>query len=141
MTYLKHQKINGLETSTTYRMEFIMINVSIIASAVRPVIWPEFFKSLENTSVKYEVIFAGDCCAVNIPKYKNFFYIETADIKPAQCYEIARREASGETIMWVADDCEFIGDIVGKAYRNWKDVHNFKDILSIQTREIYPARS
>lgn len=36
------------------------MQVSLFASAVRPKLWPALFKSLEGTSVKYEVIFAGN---------------------------------------------------------------------------------
>ena len=34
--------------------------VSLIASAVRPKLWEAFFKSLDGTSVEYEVVFAGN---------------------------------------------------------------------------------
>ena len=34
--------------------------VSLIASAVRPKLWESFFKSLEGTSVEYEVVFVGN---------------------------------------------------------------------------------
>ena len=70
------------------------MQVSLFASAVRPKIWPEFFKSLEGTSVDYEVVFAGNTRGIfrdspSLLKYL-FKYIQTEDIKPAQCYEIAR---------------------------------------------------
>jgi len=107
--------------------------VSLIASAVREPLYESCLKSLEGTSVDYEVVFAG-----NKPPLKpieHLRYIETANIKPAQCYEVSRREAKGETIIWMADDCEFPNDIVGKAYKYWKEQDNYKLILSLQTSE------
>lgn len=109
------------------------MQVSLFASSVRPKLYESFFKSLEGTSVEYEVVFAG-----NVETYftsKNFRHILTGNIKPAQCYEIARRECKGEVVVWVADDCEFPNDVIGKAYKYWKSQNNEKLILSIQTRE------
>lgn len=109
--------------------------VSLIASAVKFQIWEAFFKSLDGTSVEYEVIFAGNAEFQNLILPENFKYIKTSNIKPAQCYEIARRHATGETVVWVADDCEFPNDVIGKAYNYWKSKNNEKLILSIQTKE------
>lgn len=120
-----------------------MPEVSLFASAVRPPLWPSFFKSLKDTSVEVEVVFAGN---VDTMKDYNYFsdfhgsnckfrYIKTENIKPAQCYEIARRHCTGEVIVWVADDCEFHNDVIGKAYTYWKSQNNDKLILSIQTKE------
>ena len=132
------------------------MQVSLFASAVRPKLWPALFKSLEGTSVKYEAIFAGNNRKLNrlegiefydpfkgMESYfkdtstmpSNFKYIETGNIKPAQCYEIARRHCTGETVVWIADDCEFPNDVIGKAYKYWKSQNNEKLILSIQTAE------
>jgi len=111
------------------------INVSLFASSNRPKLYDSFFKSLEGTSVSYEVVFAGDSTNVPVFSYKNLTYIQTANIKPSQCYEIARRACKGETVIWVADDCEFPNDVVGKAYKYWKSKNNPKLILSIQTKE------
>lgn len=116
--------------------------VSLFASANRPEMWVEFFKSLENTSVKWEVVFAGPVNFGRLPKELlplisrgTFRYIETAPIKPSQCYEIARRECIGETISWSCDDADYSNDVLGKAYRYWKSKQNDKLILSIQTKE------
>lgn len=105
------------------------------------------FKSLEGTSVEYQIIFCGNSeitrpldiiGAYNSldlhPKF-GFRNIHTYGIKPAQCYEIARRHCNGETVIWIADDCEFPNDVIGKAYTYWKSQNNEKLILSIQTRE------
>jgi len=122
------------------------IKVSLFASAVRPKLWPALFKSLVGTSVSFEVIFCGN----NPPNFKGpnhpglkitlwsgspHKYICTENIKPAQCYEIARSYCTGETVVWIADDCEFPNDVIGKAYKYWKSQNNEKLILSIQTKE------
>lgn len=115
-----------------------MIDVSLFASAVRPQLWTALFKSLEGTSIEYEVVFCGnkfDRNHTSIAIGHNFTHIRTENIKPAQCYEIARRHCIGETVMWIADDCEFPNDVVGKAYKYWKSQNNEKLILSIQTKE------
>ena len=112
--------------------------VSLIASAVRPKLWESFFKSLEGTSVEYEVVFVGNSTPDDYREHETRYglkYVRTANIKPAQCYEIARRNSIGETIVWVADDAEFPNDVIGKAYNYWKSKNNEKLILSIQTRE------
>lgn len=108
--------------------------VSLFASSVRPQLYNSFFKSLKGTSVEYEVVFAGNS-DVLCRGDKVFTYIQTGNIKPAQCYEIARRNCLGECVVWVADDCEFPNDVIGKAYNYWKSKNNEKLILSIQTKE------
>lgn len=135
------------------------IKVSLFASAVRIPFYPVFLKTLLNqTSVPYEVVFCGHNTREELisafPGYltstgidgKNniietcfpeikFRYIHTGRIKPAQCYEIARRECRGETIQWTADDAEHTPDLIGKAYRHWKSFNDEKVVLSIQTLE------
>lgn len=111
--------------------------ISLIASSIRPQLYNFFFESLKEETIEYEVIFAGNCSKQNLPEYPNFKYIETANIKPAQCYEICRREAKGELIHWTADDAEYKGGILTKAYEYWKQKNNKKLILSLQTREFY----
>ena len=133
------------------------IKISIFASTIRPRLWTSFFKSLESTTEEYEVVFAGPINNViikdktiglvytnksedHLEKYfmkenGNFTFIKTGNIKPAQCYEIARRACVGETISWSADDCEYSPDCFGKSYRYWKSLDNNKAALSIQTIE------
>lgn len=113
-----------------------MIQVSLFGSAVRKKLWVAMFESLKSTSINYEVVFSGNADI----KYKEFLnesftYIKTGNIKPAQCYELSRRGCVGETVVWIADDCEFPNDVIGKAYRYWKLQNNEKLILSIQTKE------
>lgn len=116
--------------------------VSLIASANRVHWFSEFLDSLLPTSVSYEVIFAGPAPNEEMERiteqyYPRFRYIHTANIKPAQCYEVARRAAKGELIHWTADDAVYSEDCIGKAYKYWKSQNNEKLILSIQTQEQY----
>ena len=115
------------------------IKVSIIASAVRVPFYKTFLDSLNGTTVTHEVIFAGPNTQEEVAsllfQYPQFRYLTTQNIKPSQCYEVARAAAVGETIHWSADDCEYSPDLIGKAYRLWKEVNDEKVILSIQTRE------
>lgn len=121
-----------------------MVKVSLFASAVRPKLWSALFKSLEGTSVEWEVIFAGNTSYTDIPldviphlTKGRFRYIQTSNIKPSQCYEIARRACLGEVTIWIADDCLFPNDSIGKAYRYWKNQNNTKLIISMLTHERY----
>jgi len=115
--------------------------ISLFASAVRPHLWESFFKSLEGTSIPVEVVFAGNT-PPNIPFVDwydvKFKYITTDNIKPAQCYEIARRECTGELVSWTADDCEYPNNILGKAYEYYEKMGlSVCDILSLQSKENY----
>lgn len=129
------------------------IAVSIFASAVRIPFYKTFLDSLKGTSVPYEVVFAGYNKMEEITNAfptegwvtdgneetrlpdLNFRYIHTANIKPEQCYEIARRHCRGEAIHITADDAEYSPDCIGKAYRYWKAHNDNKLMLSIQTIE------
>lgn len=111
--------------------------VSLFASAIRQPFFITFLKSLEGTSVPLEVVFAGTLDAIEYDYKPNihFKYIHTENIKPAQCYEIARRACTGETVHWTCDDAEYSEDCMGKAYNYWKAKNDEKLILSIQTIE------
>lgn len=131
------------------------IKISLFASSVRPQLYESLFKSIDNEPLRehIEIIFAGNATppaewfkVKNIKEGINaifldrgypllFEYIKTGNIKPAQCYEIARRACISEVIVWIADDCEFVGGIISKAYEYWKSQNNEKLILSIQTKE------
>lgn len=111
------------------------IAISLFASANRPLLWPSYLKSLESTTVSYEVVFAGDVRPNQEIVNSYLKYIHTGRIKPGQCYALASRECTGETISWSCDDANYDNDVLGKAYRYWKAQNNEKLILSIQTKE------
>lgn len=116
-----------------------MIQISLFSASIRPHLYKAFFESLKASSVTYEVVFAGP---VNVSQNKhildecqNLKFIETKNIKPSQCYEIARRHCTGELVQWTADDAEYSPDCLGKAYEFWHSFNDRKTILSIQTKE------
>ena len=111
------------------------IKVSLFASAVRHDLWNSLIESLNATIISYEIVFCGNKAKEPGWSFYHLKHIKTENIKPAQCYEIARRHCQGETVVWIADDCEFPKDIIGKAYKYWKSQNNKKLILSLQTKE------
>ena len=110
------------------------IQVSLCASANRPVLqngfknWERFLESLKQHEINYEVIFVGNVKpnfeASKYPEFKHIY----ATVKPAQCYEIAFREAQGECIHWTADDACYgnnqtkCNNPLDLAYRKYKEV-------------------
>jgi hypothetical protein len=103
------------------------MRLSIFASAIRAHLWGDLLKSLRGGKYEYEVVFAGhidqSLVADMFKDYPEFRYITTGEIKPAQCYEIARRACTGLLVCWVADDCIFSEGFVDK-------VCDFYDSLS-----------
>jgi len=80
--------------------------ISIFGSAARPENWLTFYERLGVNDVTFEVIFVGP----NSPNYvlpNNLIYIKS-NVKPAQCFEIGARRASGSLLMWTADDSLFV---------------------------------
>lgn len=121
------------------RREMLNPKISLFSSAIRFPLWKEYLESLKSTSVTYEVVFSGRCSVEEVKpflnKYPELKYIHTADIKPSQNYAIASRYCTGETISWSCDDANYENDVMGKAYKFWKERNNEKLILSIQTKE------
>lgn len=115
------------------------MSVSIFASAVRPLLWEQCFKSIHGTSCDFEVVFSGHNTKEEvehfIKEYPFFKYIHTSRIKPAQNYQISLSNCTKEVVVWTADDAEYPNDVIGKAYKYWKEKNNEKLILSIQTKE------
>jgi len=113
--------------------------ISLFASSIRPNLYPELFESLKDNDVEIEVVFAGPCAAHNIPNYSTdklrFEYIQTGDIKPAQCYEVARRSCNGELVAWMADDCIYSPHLLDKVYNFWMKIGNPLGVISVKTNE------
>jgi len=111
------------------------IQVSICASAMRVQWWERFYNSCIGNKLNWEIIFVG-----SIPPPKklpsNFKWIYS-NTKPAQCYEIAFREAKGELIHWSADDASYGKEEcnLDKAYKFYKESKNYKTIISMQAIE------
>lgn len=115
------------------------IDVSLFGSCVRPGLWESYLESLKSTSVSYEVIFSGFNTPEEVKpfleKYPKLKYIHTGKIKPSQNYHLASIFCTGKTISWSCDDATYDSDVIGKAYKYWKNNNNEKLILSIQTKE------
>ena len=76
---------------------------SLIAPAIRSDFYKRVYDSVsKGNKIPFEIIFVGN----NKPKIKmpdNFHYIYS-NVKPAQCLEIAARNAQGEYLIPLADD-------------------------------------
>ena len=106
--------------------------ISLIASASRPENWSGLYESIGDNETSFELVFVGP----NAPKEvlpDNFIYIKS-NVKPAQCWEIAARHATGNLLMYVADDIVFITDHpIDKVYQLYteKARHNDKVMVSL----------
>jgi len=79
--------------------------ISLVASAIRPHVWQSFFNSLKGNKYSIEVVFVGDVRPnFPLPPFVKYIY---ATVKPAQCYEIGFRAATGELVGWTADDATY----------------------------------
>ena len=79
--------------------------ISIFGSGIRTHMWEDLYRSLNKSSISFELILVGP----NVPDFslpKNFHYIYS-NVKPAQCCEIAANYTTGDLIMNVADDLIF----------------------------------
>ncbi len=103
--------------------------ISIFGSAHRPKNWMSLYESIRNNDISFEIIFVGP----NEPDYKlpkNFRFIKSF-VKPAQCCEIAARNATGNIIIDTPDDIEFITKKpLDKLYNEYKSYNDDKIILS-----------
>lgn len=98
--------------------------ISLYGTSSRPQYWIQLYDNLRESNISFEVVFAGPNEAdFTLPD--NFKHIKTADIKPAQCVEIAARNTSGILIMQIADDLKLVTpkalDILYKTYIDYKD--------------------
>lgn len=119
--------------------------ISLCAAAARPKYWDRFYASLSKNTVSYEVIFVGP----NPPMHSmpdNFKYIKS-NVKPAQAYEIAIRNATGDLIGPTADDADYNHpqancpnalDIIWNVYEfSQREFNDKKTILSQRSIEDY----
>lgn len=104
--------------------------ISLFGSAYRTHLWMDLYRSIGDNNISFEIVFAGP----NEPDFElpsNFRFIKSY-VKPIQCVEIASRNARGELIMLIADDCIFKTktplDIL---YNTYKSYNNDKLIFII----------
>ena len=91
--------------------------VSVIGPAIKTHYWIEFHAYLKKNNIPWEVVFVGPN-APDFPLPSNFRHIQ-ADLKPAQCLEIASMEARGEFLVVFPDDIK-----AEKGVLDWE--HYFK---------------
>ena len=109
-------------------MNNVSPKISVICSGIRADKWKKYFSTLSNSKVSFEFIVAGHIKPINnFPS--NFKHIQTS-VKPAQCVEIAAREARGDLIMLTADDCKLSNGFLDKYYSFYQDNCSEKDIAS-----------
>ncbi len=101
--------------------------ISLVLSSIRPKLWKRFLESLVPNEIGLEVIFVGD----RLPEanemslelanfserfphvtYKNIY----SKVKPAQCYEIGFREATGELVHWTCDEAIYTSNALEQQY-------------------------
>ena len=88
---------------------------SVVFAAVRYQLYRSFYDSLASgTNVPFEIVFVG-----NAPPRErmpaNFKYI-TTNVKPAQCVEIAARNAQGKYLLLFSDDEVFSPNFLNRLY-------------------------
>lgn len=97
---------------------------SLIAPSIRPHLWKQFYDSVKNTKIDFEVIFVGPTPPVGkLPS--NFRWITTS-VKPSQCTHIGFMEAKGEIVSLTADDARYFSPDGESALDNMYDfIKNF----------------
>lgn len=76
--------------------------ISVISPAIKVHYWQEFYDSCAAGTIPFEIVFVGPLAATSeMPP--NFRHIQVG-FKPAQCLEIAAREARGEYLVVIPDD-------------------------------------
>jgi len=110
--------------------------ISILASAARPDLWIDWYKSIGENQVPFEVIFVGP----NKPGFQlpdNFYFIES-HVKPVQCWEIATRNASGECLIHIGDDMFFeFPNSLDTLYKDFLSYNTEKLMLSLQLKQAF----
>ena len=104
-------------------------SISLFSSSFRPQNWMDLYESIGDNDVSFEVVFVGP----NEPDFKlpsNIRFIKSYT-KPAQCWEIASRNAAADLIMEIADDVVFrTKRPLDLLYNTYKSYGNDKLILS-----------
>jgi hypothetical protein len=106
---------------------------SLCASAIRTQCWQKTVDSLKNNKIEWEIVYVGNV-RPNFSLPSNFKFIY-ATVKPAQCYEIAFRNAQGELICWTADDAYYSPNALDIVYDFYKKFNNEKNVIGFRTIE------
>ncbi len=112
------------------------IQISLVASSIRPRLWLTMFDSLKDNKLNWELIVVGDV-KPDYPLADNIKYIYSK-VKPAQCYEIGFRQARGELIHWTADEAVYDYekfDSLDTMYKYYKSFNDYKVITAFTVME------
>ena len=94
----------------------------------------EIYNNINQNEIDFEIVFVGP----NHPDFilpDNFIFIHS-QVKPGQCIEIAIRESSGDLIMIIVDDLNFVGNKpVKKLVAQYNKLNDYKSLLSCQFME------
>ena len=109
--------------------------ISLICTGIHIENWKKLLKSIKNNQINYEVVMASFADAKLVADvFKDnpeLVHIPIEEIKPAQAMEVARRNAKGELIGWITDDCIFEDNALDKIYESWLSYTN-NTILAIK---------
>jgi len=110
---------------------------SVIAPAIRRDLYKTCYESIKRSRISFEVIFVG----YNPPTEEmpsNFKYIYT-QVNPAQCVEIAVRNATGEYIIYISDDLVFPDRFLDRIYYYISKLHMEKVLIGnrLQTDGVF----
>ena len=104
---------------------------SLVATAKRSYWYRDFYDSISaGANVPFEIVFVGP----NPPTQKmprNFKYIQT-NVKPAQCQEIAARNAAGEYLMIASDDIRYSDGFLNRVYNYTLKLDMQKTLISFR---------
>lgn len=114
------------------------MKISIIASAHRTELWKDFYDSI-ITNIDFEVIFVSDREPTEEeqaylklrPKFK---YI-ISQVKPAQCFEIAYRQSTGDFVIWTGDDFIYSPYAFDHVVNMYKSMHDYRAMISFTNYE------
>jgi len=107
--------------------------LSLIGPSIRTHLWPMFYEVVkQSTTLPFEIIFAGPSKITDSGMPDNFIYIQTSNIKPVQCWQIAATKARGEVIALVGDDLIFSPKCFDEAYSIYCQKQNYKAIIALR---------
>lgn len=111
------------------------MKISFIAPAHRTHLWRGFYDSI-ITNLDWEVIFVTDTypMAKEIEGLERLKWIYS-EVKPAQCFEIAYREAKGDYIVWTGDDFMYSPYALDNVFIMYKSLHDYKSMISFTIYE------
>lgn len=111
--------------------------ISICAAAHRIENWEKFYKSIIS-HIPFEVVFVTNRKPgkgnPNIDLPDNFRWIYST-VKPAQCYEIAFRNATGKLLIWTSDHALFSPYALDNAYKLYSSKNNYKTLIAFRNVE------